>query len=180
MLLADREPMTADPRTQRLLRLLNLHRDQAMRVAFRMGAGSQEAAEDLVQDAFVRAHDRMGSLRDSKDAKAWFFRILVRLAANQRRHRDVRTRHEDSVRLLYPATTNAGAPDPALRDHVHAAIARLTESQRAVVVLVYLEQFTLDEAASILDRAPGTIRSHLHRALLSLRRDLEPQMEEHR
>lgn len=168
------------PQDTSLLHFVNLNRDQAIRVAFRMGAGSQEAAEDLVQDAFVRAHHRIESLRDAKDVKAWFFRILVRLAANQRRHQDVRARHEDSVRALYPTTTNELAPDPALRKHVRTAIDRLSESQRAVIVLVYLEQFTLDEAAAILERAPGTVRSHLHRALTSLRRDLEPQMKEHR
>lgn len=167
-------------RRRSLEQFVVMHRDAAVRVAFRLGVSDQAAAEDLVQDAFVRAQSKIESLRDPGEVKAWFYRILVRLAANQRRRQGVRSRHQSSLGLLYPATTDAPCPDPALRERVRDAIDRLTEAQRAVVVLVYLEQFTLDEAAGILGSAPGTVRSHLHRALASMRRDLAAQLEEHR
>ncbi|KIG16477.1 hypothetical protein DB30_04390 [Enhygromyxa salina] len=55
---------------------------------------------------------------------------------------------------------------------------QLSEAQRAVFVLVYLEGFTLDQAAEMLDKAPGTVRTHLHRALKTLRSELAEVMAE--
>ncbi len=166
-------------RTALLARFVATHRDRAVRVAFRMGAKDQAAAEDLVQDAFVRAHTKLQSLRDPSQMKAWFYRILMRQAVSSYRRQGVRDRHRDNVAVLYPASTTAPSSDPALQKRVVAAVERLTLAQRSVVVLVYLEQFTLNEAAEILGSAPGTVRSHLHRALKSLRSDLAVQLEEY-
>ncbi len=77
-----------------------------------------------------------------------------------------------------PDPSSAVRPDPALRRRIGAAIAALPRGQRETFVLVYLEGLTLEEAASATGRAVGTMKSHLHRALASLRdrlADLAPE-----
>jgi DNA-directed RNA polymerase specialized sigma24 family protein len=68
----------------------------------------------------------------------------------------------------------SGTPrtDPALRRRIGDAIAALPRGQREAFVLVHLEELTVAEAASATGRAVGTIKSHLHRALASLRDQL--------
>ena len=63
--------------------------------------------------------------------------------------------------------------DLPLRERIQEAMEALSDGQREVFVLVYLEGLTLDQSAEILGKAPGTVRTHLHRALKALRRDLE-------
>ena len=62
--------------------------------------------------------------------------------------------------------------DAALRDRLIAALERLTRRQREALVLVHLEQFTVNETAELLGTSPGTVKTHLHRALRALRLEL--------
>ena len=74
--------------------------------------------------------------------------------------------------------SSAVRPDPALRRRIGAALAALPHGQREAFVLVHLEGLTLLEAASATGRAVGTMKSHLHRALTTLRSrlaDLAPE-----
>ncbi|MCH9688670.1 MAG: RNA polymerase sigma factor, partial [Deltaproteobacteria bacterium] len=66
-------------------------------------------------------------------------------------------------------TAPSPTPEPTLRARIGAAMDGLSEGQRMVFVLVYLEGFTLDQAAGLLGKAPGTVRTHLHRVLAALR-----------
>ena len=59
-----------------------------------------------------------------------------------------------------------------LRRRIAAALERLSAAQRETFVLVHLEGFSITEAAAVLGKAPGTLKSHLHRALVSLRETL--------
>jgi RNA polymerase sigma-70 factor (ECF subfamily) len=62
--------------------------------------------------------------------------------------------------------------DPALRQRIASALDGLTRSQREVFTLVHLEGFTVRECAEVLGKPAGTVKSHLHRALTTLRREL--------
>ena len=69
------------------------------------------------------------------------------------------------------------ASDPVLRARITAAVDGLSRRQREVFVLIHLEGFTVTEAAGVLGKSPGTIKSHLHRALVSLREQLRDVQE---
>jgi RNA polymerase sigma-70 factor (ECF subfamily) len=62
--------------------------------------------------------------------------------------------------------------DPVLRSRIAAALERLSTQQRRAFVLVHLEGFAVKEAATIMGKAEGTVKSHLHRALQALRHEL--------
>jgi RNA polymerase sigma-70 factor (ECF subfamily) len=147
-------------------------------MAWRLTGADRATAEEIAQEAFVVAQLKLETLADPEALQAWFFRILTRRAANYRRWRDVRMRF---ARLFVPEVPSAPAiGEPAVRVRIEQAMDRLSKGQREVFVLVYLEGFTLDQSAEFLGKAPGTVRTHLHRALKALRRDLEELMLEMR
>ncbi|MBI2297270.1 MAG: RNA polymerase sigma factor [Betaproteobacteria bacterium] len=124
--------------------------------------GERSAADDLVQDTLERALSRFHLWRRGSDLRAWLFTIMHNLYVNQARSR-VRHRHEALETEPAAEAVHAREPDwLELRD-LDGALARLPDEQRAVLLLVGLEQFTYDEAARILDIPIGTVMSRLFR-----------------
>lgn len=148
------------------------HRERARRLAWRLVGGDDAAAEDVAQEAFVRAWLGLGRFRGEASLGTWFYRILVRQAAQHRRWRRLRERWGGTGTPDAADPSPRGGGDPALRARIAAALDRLPRGQREVFVLVHLEQFTVGETAEILGKAAGTVKSHLHRALAALRREL--------
>jgi len=148
------------------------HRDEAVRLAYRLAGGDQAAAEDIAQNAFLRAYRALRGFRGEARLDTWFYRILVREGHRHRRWQAVRRLWAgDPHPAPEPADPRASA-EPGLRRRIVAALAGLTHAQREAFVLVHLEGFSVTETAEILGKAPGTVKSHLHRALASLRRAL--------
>ncbi len=162
---------------------VNGYRDRAVRIAWRLLAGDAAAAEDVAQEAFARAHRGLAKFRDDAQLSTWFYRILVNEVRRHQRWRVLRERERFDDRepdALPDPASGAARGDPALRRRIGAAIAALPRGQREVFVLVHLEEMTIAEAASATGRAVGTIKSHLHRALVSLRSrlaDLAPRSD---
>ena len=154
------------------------HRERAVRTAWRLTGSDRSTAEEVAQDAFLRAHNALHRFRDEASLNTWFYRILVRQAANHRRWRGVRDRFARTKGHFVHHNSMPNHADPALRKHINDAVEQLSQKQRSVFVLVYLEGFTLDETADIVGCAGGTARSHLHRALKHLRHELAPLHEE--
>ena len=153
------------------------HRDRAVALAWRLCGGDAAAAEDVAQEAFVRAHRALASFRSEAALSTWFTRILVNEARRHQRWRWLRDRFAGPLPAEPPAP--AAAPgDPLLRERVARALARLPRAQREAFVLVHLEGLAIREAALVAGRAPGTIKAHLHRAHVALRArlaDLAPE-----
>lgn len=147
------------------------HRERAVRLAWRLVGGDAAAAEDVAQDAFVRAHQALARFRGSSSLATWFYRILVRQASSHRRWRAVRARWAGGTETDAPAPA-ATEGDPALRRRIARALDALTRRQREAFILVHLDGFTVREAAEILHTPTGTLKSHLHRALVKLREEL--------
>lgn len=168
--------MNAD--RERLFRaFVNSHRERAVRLAWRLTGGDTAAAEDVVQDAFCKVYKALAQFREESSLATWYYRVLVRQAHKYRRWRAVRERWS---RLWKDETHNPSPgepPDPSLRQRIARALDHLPRGQREAFVLVHLEGFTVSEAAELLKKSPGTIKSHLHRGLQALRAalaDLKP------
>ena len=148
------------------------HRERALRLAWRLVGGDHAAAEDVTQDALVRAHGALARFRGEARLETWFYRILVRQASSHRRWRRVRERfgRVDPESAVHPRPAAAG--DPFLRQRIGRALETLSAGQRQAFVMVHLEGMSVSETAEILGRTAGTIKSHLHRALAKLRQEL--------
>lgn len=151
------------------------HRAAALRTCRRL-VGDTEA-EDLVQETLERAVCHAEDLSDPDALRAWFHRVMANLAANRRRWLRVRLRGAEHLRAMEPSHTSPAASDPILRNRIAAALGRLSTAQQQVISLVYVDGRTVDEAAAEMGCAGGTARSHLHRALSSLRASLAPLRE---
>jgi len=153
---------------------VNEYRERAVRIAWRLLGSDSAAAEDVAQEAFARAHRGLPRFRDDAKLSTWFYRILVNEVRRHQRWSGVRRRwHADDPEpdaVQDPKTRgDAARPDPALRRRIGEAVRALPRGQREAFVLVHLEGLTIAEAANATGRAVGTMKSHLHRALASLR-----------
>jgi RNA polymerase sigma-70 factor (ECF subfamily) len=162
---------------ERFAAFVHSHQDRALRVAWRLVGGDQGAAEDVVQDALLRAYSALSRFRGESRLETWFYRILVRQAHSYRRWRSVRERWGSLVAEEPVDPYPHPASDPVLRRKVSAALESLPRTQREAFVLVHLEGFTVLEAAGIMGKAHGTVKTHLHRALQTLRVRLRGLLE---
>jgi RNA polymerase sigma-70 factor (ECF subfamily) len=177
--LAGSRPELAQGLEERFEAFLPVHRERARRLAWRLVGGDAAAAEDVAQEAFVRAWRALPHFRGEARLETWFYRILVRQAARHRRWRAVRERFASARDPAEAAAPQAGG-DPGLRRRIGAALSSLSARQREAFVLVHLEGFTVGEAAAVMRCREGTLKSHLHRALVALRAalaDLGPASE---
>jgi RNA polymerase sigma-70 factor (ECF subfamily) len=153
-----------------VLRLAAREIDRAYRLAGLI-LGSELEAEDATQDAVIRAWRSARSLRDPEKFNAWFDRIVVNTCIDRsRRRRRLQQIHIDEVSASVPSA------DPfvslVLRDEVLSAMRYLDVDERAIVVLHYWADLTLDGVAMRLGRPVGTVKSKLNRALGKLRQEL--------
>jgi RNA polymerase sigma-70 factor, ECF subfamily len=158
--------------------LVTRHMQRAFAIAFRVVEHRQDA-EDVVQDAFVRALERLETLERGRPFRPWFHRIVVNHALNLRRSRKVRTTEaipEDSASR--ERTPEDAAAQAELRDRLRAALDDLPEQQRAIVLLADVEDMTSAEIGTVLDMPDGTVRWHLHQARRALRAVLGEQRDD--
>jgi RNA polymerase sigma-70 factor, ECF subfamily len=153
--------------------IVSRHMRRAFSIAYRI-LEHREDSEDVVQEAFIRALDGIGTLERGRPFHPWFYRIVVNQALNFRRARSVRATQP------IPAGVAATAPSPEhaaekaqVLDRVRAAVARLPERQRTILQLLELEDLNSSEIAAVLGVSAGTVRWHLHEARRALREVLE-------
>lgn len=131
-------------------------------------------AEDLAQEAFVKAYRNIGRFRAGEPFGPWIYRIVTNLALDVRKHR-VKFRHEE-LGDAQPAGRRDAAELPAMTNEIarriDAALETLPEMQRAVARLHLVEQFEHAEIAGMMGLSEGTVRSHLSHARKKLQEKL--------
>jgi RNA polymerase sigma-70 factor (ECF subfamily) len=130
--------------------------------------GNQHDAEDVLQRACVRGLERSHQLQPGTSPLSWMFSIVHSTWINELRARNVRSRSSmdwDDDFLETVADPSMRTPEEILLNgEIIAAVERLPEAQRTVMLLVAVEGFTYAEAAEILEVPIGTIMSRLSRA----------------
>lgn len=146
-----------------------VHAQSLLRTAFRL-TGSREAAEDLVQEALLRAWRSFEQFERGTNAKAWLFKIMLNLSSRQwSQLRSLPPVHSMEDVRQQPATEL----QPMANAHVLAALDGLPEEHRVVLVLAVIEGFTCKEIAKMLAIPMGTVMSRLGRARARLREQLQ-------
>jgi len=131
------------------------------------------SADDLVQDCLERAVSRWYQRRDG-DVRAWLFTILHNLAVNQFRKKASRGPHVPIDETSEDSFGEAAAQEQKLiYQDVLAKLAKLPEDQRAVLLLVAVEDLSYAEAAKVLDIPLGTVMSRLSGARERLQQEIE-------
>ncbi|MBI5784038.1 MAG: sigma-70 family RNA polymerase sigma factor [Rhodocyclales bacterium] len=133
--------------------------------------GERAAADDLVQDTLERAWSRSGQWRPGSDLRAWLFGIMHNLRIDQLRRPSLDTTALDDQFVEPPA--RATQSDSIEFAELAAALAALPEEQRAVMLLVALEEMRYEDVAQTLGIPVGTVMSRLARGRERLRRLLD-------
>jgi RNA polymerase sigma-70 factor (ECF subfamily) len=136
-------------------------------IAIGISLAGPDAAEDIVQDTYLRGRSRIGQLRDPSAFDAWLARIAVNACYN---HRRGLRRLVSDFSAFENRRSSTEARDVGLRE----LIERLPARDRTVVVLHYGHGYGLDEIAEFLDLTHTNVRSIVHRA----RKRLAAQWEE--
>ena len=137
--------------------------------------GNEEDAEDLVQDAFIRALERIHGFDDSRPFGPWFFRLLVNAGLNARKARARRTMEPERGDL---ASSDAGPQQlleaGEIRERFAQALHALPARQRLIVSMLEVDGMSSQEIADSLGITPETVRWHHHQARRALRAALAP------
>ena len=137
------------------------------RLAFRVAYGvlrQREDAEDVAQEALVRAYQNLSSLRDRERFRAWLVRISWRLAIDHRRSGKRRELREQAAAVDEQRDAEALAAANEFRERMWRAIDELPEPLRVVAVLGGIEGHQMNELAALLELPEGTVKSRLHLA----------------
>ena len=161
--------------------------ETSFRLAFRL-TGDKQDAEDLVQEAALRAFRFRHSFQRGTSFKAWFYRIVInQFYTGTRRKRGVTTSLDDlsdaheiflysrsaDAGLLRPdADPSAGVISRMAEDDVARALASLPDEFRTVATLYFIDDLSYQEIADILGVPIGTVRSRLHRGRHMLQKQL--------
>ncbi|OLD80675.1 MAG: hypothetical protein AUF67_11190 [Acidobacteria bacterium 13_1_20CM_58_21] len=149
-------------------------------LAYRVARGvlrNTADAEDVAQEALLRAYSKFDRLRDRNRFRAWLVRIAFRLALDRLRsgkRRELRdTLWSQPVRQPLGATAEDLAVSNEFQAHLENALAELPEKLRLVLLLAAMEGHTIDEIASMLGISTGTVKSRIFYARRQLAEKLQ-------
>ena len=149
-------------------------------LAYRVARGvlrNTADAEDVAQEALLRAYSKFDRLRDRNRFRAWLVRIAFRLALDRLRsgkRRELRdTLWSQPVRQPLGATAEDLAVSNEFQAHLEDALAELPEKLRLVLLLAAMEGHTIDEIASMLGISTGTVKSRIFYARRQLAEKLQ-------
>ena len=134
----------------------------------------RHASEDLTQEVFFSAWHHIGQLKDDKALNGWLYRIAANVSRLYwRRHKHIEVVGIEQIDL--PALSEAGPEEAGHREQleqVRDAVSKLPDKLRETIVLHYLQQLTIAEAAEIAGIRAGTFKSRLNRALRVLQKSV--------
>ncbi len=159
---------------------------RAYNLALRL-TGNTADAEDVTQDAFLRAWDNFDSYDHTRSFEGWLFRIITNRVIDMRR-RQKRVPMFSLDNPIHgdedgqPMSHEFAAPDsdpmklvvePVMEEKLQSALADLPDDYRKSIMLCDVEQRSYQEIAEIMHCAIGTVRSRIHRARVMLRKKLD-------
>lgn len=163
--------------------LVRRYRERIYRTIFRF-TNNHGDADDLVQDTFLRAFQKLKSFREKSGFYTWIYRIAVNLSLNflKTRKREMAREEFDDLRPK-GAQSASSSPESAsmnreLSDKVNEAVDALPLSYRASFILVALQGMSHAEAARVLRCAEKTVSWRLHKARKMLQAKLRPYLDE--
>lgn len=150
--------------------LVERYRDRYARYAARM-LGSRDAAEDAVQDALVRAYDRLADCRDPDKFAGWLFLILRNrcFADQRRRQREGRLPEEAADAVPTTDRSDAAVEQQERSRALEQAVGQLTPEQREAFVLKHVAGLPYEEIAQLTGATVASLKMRMHRAYDRLR-----------
>jgi len=153
--------------------LYESYKDSVYRTALAI-TRDEHAAEDILQECFVRLYAYAASIDAERPLKPWLYRVVVNLSYDWFSRKPALQPLDDILEWLHGLPSVFPSPDRRAEERelqtlVRDIIAELPATHQAVVVLFYLENLSLDEVAEVMDLPLGTVKSRLYHARKRLR-----------
>lgn len=147
--------------------LVRRHQASVFSLAWRM-LGSRDQAEELAQDVFLQLHRSLGTIESADHLRFWLRRVVTHRAIDRARQR-ARQPVSSIDDVAEPVAVEL-LQDPILTRRLREAVAALAPVARSVVLLRYQDDLDPTDIARVLDMPLNTVKSHLKRSLVALRR----------
>ncbi len=163
--------------TRRYAQLVDRHKDRAMTLALRL-TGSCEEAEELLQDAFLRAFKNLGQFRGDAKFATWFYRILYNLCMTKISRRkskpetltiEHRNGHDNIFVDEDELTIHQKLEQEEFQEMVSREIDGLPEKYKSAVLLFYIQEMSYEEICAVQNLPLGTVKTNLFRGRNLLR-----------
>ena len=162
--------------------IVNLYQHKLYQVCYRM-LGNKQEAEDIAQEAFIRAYINLHSYDQKRKFSTWLYRIATNLCIDRIRKKkpdyylDAEVAGTEGLDMYSQIAADEKLPEEAveqmeLQDRIQYEISRLPDKYRSVIVLKYIEELSLQEISEILDMPLGTVKTRIHRGREALRKQL--------
>lgn len=162
--------------------IVDFYQHRLYQVCFRMLSNQQEA-EDIAQEAFVRAYTNLHTFDQKRKFSTWLYRIATNLCIDRIRKKkpdyylDAEVPGTEGLDMYSQIAAEEQLPEEQLeqmelQDRIQYEISRLPDKYRTVIVLKYIEELSLQEIGEILDMPVGTVKTRIHRGREALRKQL--------
>jgi RNA polymerase sigma-70 factor, ECF subfamily len=162
--------------------IVEIYKDKVFQISYRM-LGNRHEAEDIAQEAFIRAYVNINSYNSKFKFSTWLYRITTNLCIDRIRKKkpdyylDAEVAGTEGLTLYSQIPSKTRLPEDdvetlEIQDAIQREITRLPEKYRSVIVLKYIEELSLNEISEILDLPLGTVKTRIHRGREALRKQL--------
>ncbi|MBK9323327.1 MAG: sigma-70 family RNA polymerase sigma factor [Bdellovibrionaceae bacterium] len=154
--------------------LVKRHQKGLLRMSLRF-VKDLDTAEDVVQEAFIKAYEKLHSFEGRSSFKSWLFQIAVNNARNKLRNNRKNTIDIDNIQLAVGAEAESGMVHGAVAGLLQEEVDKLPDRQRTALVLRIYEDMSFKEIAEIMDCPYDTAKANYRHALMKLREVFEEQ-----
>ncbi|CAH2717644.1 ECF RNA polymerase sigma factor SigW [Neobacillus rhizosphaerae] len=162
--------------------IVEIYKNSVYQLCFRM-LGNRHEAEDMAQEAFIRAFVNIKSFNQNLKFSTWLFRIATNLCIDRMRKKkpdyylDADVAGTEGLNMYSQIPSDTPLPEKELeslelQEAVQKEILKLPEKYRSAIVLKYIEELSLNEISEILDLPLGTVKTRIHRGREALRQQL--------
>ncbi|MBP2241618.1 RNA polymerase sigma-70 factor (ECF subfamily) [Cytobacillus eiseniae] len=162
--------------------VVEIYGDKVFHICYRM-LGNRHEAEDIAQEAFLRAYVNIHSFNINLKFSSWLYRIATNLCIDRIRKKkpdyylDAEVAGTDGLTMYSQIAADTTLPEDdleslELQESIQREISKLPEKYRTVIVLKYIEELSLNEISEILDLPLGTVKTRIHRGREALRKQL--------
>ncbi|WP_318616103.1 RNA polymerase sigma factor SigW [Sporosarcina sp. YIM B06819] len=162
--------------------IVTLFQHRLYQVCYRMLGNAQEA-EDIAQEAFVRAYTNIHTYDQNRKFSTWLFRIATNLCIDRIRKKkpdyylDAEVPGTEGLNMYSQIASPGELPEEQvekmeMQERIHYEIGRLPDKYRSVIILRYIEELPLQEIGDILNLPLGTVKTRVHRGREALRKQM--------
>lgn len=162
--------------------IVEIYKDKVFQLCYRM-LGNRHEAEDAAQETFIRSYLNLESFNLKLKFSTWLYRIATNLCIDRLRKKkpdyylDAEIAGTEGLNMYSQLPADTIMPEKELesmevKEQIEHEISKLPEKYRAVIILKYIEELSLNEISEILEMPLGTVKTRIHRGREALRNQL--------